>query len=57
MHQEIENNRCILNIYQLNTEIVEILNLTRERIRQIREKAIKRLKHTSRSKRLKTFLG
>jgi len=38
-------------------EIAEKFNITRERVRQIREKAIKRLKHTSRSKTLKTFLG
>ncbi|MBN2891565.1 MAG: RNA polymerase sigma factor RpoD/SigA [Bacteroidales bacterium] len=38
-------------------EIGEIYNLTRERVRQIREKAIKRLRNTSRSKLLKSFLG
>jgi RNA polymerase primary sigma factor len=38
-------------------EIGEEFNLTRERVRQIKEKAIKRLKHTSRSKMLKTYLG
>jgi len=38
-------------------EIGEVFNLTRERVRQIREKAIKRLKHTSRSRILKTYLG
>ena len=38
-------------------EIGEEFNLTRERVRQIKEKAIKRLKHTSRSKILKTYLG
>jgi len=32
-------------------------DLTRERVRQIKEKAIRRLKHTSRSKILKTYLG
>ena len=31
--------------------------ITRERVRQIKEKAIRRLKHTSRSKILKTYLG
>jgi RNA polymerase primary sigma factor len=31
--------------------------LTRERVRQIKEKAIRRLKHNSRSKLLKTYLG
>jgi len=38
-------------------EIGEQFNLTRERVRQIKEKAIKRLKHTTRSKILKTYLG
>ena len=38
-------------------EIGEKFDLTRERVRQIKEKAIKRLKHTSRSKILKTYLG
>lgn len=38
-------------------EIGEEFDLTRERVRQIKEKAIRRLKHTSRSKILKTYLG
>lgn len=38
-------------------EIGERFELTRERVRQIKEKAIRRLRHTSRSKLLKTFLG
>jgi RNA polymerase primary sigma factor len=38
-------------------EIGEEFSLTRERVRQIKEKAIKRLKHTTRSKILKTYLG
>ncbi len=38
-------------------EIGEKFDLTRERVRQIKEKAIRRLKHTSRSKILKTYLG
>ncbi|MCC6251715.1 MAG: sigma-70 family RNA polymerase sigma factor [Bacteroidia bacterium] len=38
-------------------EIGEKLDLTRERVRQIKEKGIRRLKHTSRSKILKTYLG
>ena len=38
-------------------EIGEQFDLTRERVRQIKEKAIRRLKHTSRSKILKTYLG
>ena len=38
-------------------EIGETFDLTRERVRQIKEKAIKRLKHNSRSKILKSYLG
>lgn len=38
-------------------EIGERFQLTRERVRQIKEKAIRRLRHTSRSKSLKTYLG
>jgi RNA polymerase primary sigma factor len=38
-------------------EIGEKFELTRERVRQIKEKGIRRLKHTSRSKILKTYLG
>lgn len=38
-------------------EIGEEFNLTRERVRQIKEKAIKRLKHATRCKNLKTYLG
>ena len=38
-------------------EIGETFDLTRERVRQTKEKAIRRLKHTSRSKILKTYLG
>ena len=38
-------------------EIGEQFELTRERVRQIKEKAIRRLKHTSRSRTLQTYLG
>ncbi len=38
-------------------EIGEKLNLTRERVRQIKEKALIRLRHSNRSKNLKTYLG
>ena len=38
-------------------EIGEAFDLTRERVRQIKEKAIRRLRHTSRSKLLKAYLG
>lgn len=38
-------------------EIGERFNLTRERVRQIKEKAIRRLRHTSRSSVLRHYLG
>ena len=38
-------------------EIGERFRLTRERVRQIKEKAIKRLRHASRSKPLRSYLG
>lgn len=38
-------------------EIGQTFDLTRERVRQIREKAIRKLRHNSRSKLLKSYLG
>jgi RNA polymerase primary sigma factor len=38
-------------------EIGAKFDLTRERVRQIKEKAIRRLRHKSRSKLLKAYLG
>jgi len=38
-------------------EIGEKFNLTRERVRQIKEKALRRLRNTTRSKELKKYLG
>jgi RNA polymerase primary sigma factor len=38
-------------------EIGERFGLTRERVRQIKEKAIHRLRHTSRSGKLRDYLG
>ncbi|HLX11200.1 MAG TPA: sigma-70 family RNA polymerase sigma factor [Bacteroidota bacterium] len=38
-------------------EIGEKFQLTRERVRQIKEKAIRRLRHASRSKHLRAYLG
>ena len=38
-------------------EIGEEFSLTRERVRKIKEKAIRRLRHRSRSKSLRTYLG
>ncbi len=60
-----ERERDIVNLYYgigMNhemtlEEIGEKFDLTRERVRQIKEKAIRRLKHTSRSKLLKAYLG
>ncbi|MBC8184152.1 sigma-70 family RNA polymerase sigma factor [candidate division KSB1 bacterium] len=38
-------------------EIGEVIELTRERVRQIKEKALRRLRHASRSKLLRSYLG
>lgn len=38
-------------------EIGEMFNLTRERVRQIKEKALRRLRHSSKSQSLKAYLG
>jgi RNA polymerase primary sigma factor len=38
-------------------EIGEKYDLTRERVRQIKEKAIRRLRHSSKNKNLKSYLG
>lgn len=38
-------------------EIGNRFDLSRERVRQLKEKAVRRLKHTSRSKLLRTYLG
>ena len=38
-------------------EIGENFKLTRERVRQIKEKSIRKLRHASRSKNLRTYLG
>ncbi len=59
-----ERERDIMKLFfGINTqemtleEIGEKFGLTRERVRQIKEKAIRRLRHSSRSKLLKTYLG
>ncbi|HAG17363.1 MAG TPA: RNA polymerase subunit sigma [Bacteroidales bacterium] len=60
-----EKERDVINLYYgigLNhgltlDEIGDKFDLTRERVRQIKEKAIRRLKHSSRSKLLKVYLG
>lgn len=38
-------------------EIGALLGITRERVRQIKEKALRRLRHASRARRLETFVG
>ncbi|MBR6128201.1 MAG: RNA polymerase subunit sigma, partial [Bacteroidaceae bacterium] len=38
-------------------EIGDKFNLTRERVRQIKEKAIRRLRNNSKNKLLKAYLG
>ena len=38
-------------------EIGSQLGITRERVRQIKEKALSRLRHVSRAKSLESFLG
>ena len=38
-------------------EIGHTFDLTRERVRQIKEKAIRRLRHKSKNRILKTYLG
>ena len=43
--------------HDLRRKLVKLLILQEKRVRQIKEKAIRRLKHTSRSKILKTYLG
>ena len=60
-----EKERDIINLYYglgmshgwTLDEIGAKFDLTRERVRQIKEKAIRRLKHKSRSKLLKAYLG
>jgi len=38
-------------------EIAHKFDLTRERVRQIKEKATRRLRHTAKSRMLKSYLG
>ncbi|MGI6478652.1 MAG: sigma-70 family RNA polymerase sigma factor [Salinivirgaceae bacterium] len=53
----------IRHYYGINTQAITLeeigdkFGLTRERVRQIKEKSIKRLKHTTRCQNLKTYLG
>ena len=59
-----ERERDIIKLFfGINTQEMTLeeiggkFGLTRERVRQIKEKAIRRLRHSSRSKLLKTYLG
>ena len=56
--QEIISRRFGLHDHKETLEqIGELLGITRERVRQIKEKAVRRLKHGSRSRLLKAYLG
>lgn len=60
-----DSERAVINLYYgigqthglTLDEIGTKINLSRERVRQIKEKAIRRLRHTSRSRLLKSYLG
>lgn len=60
-----DSERAVINLYYgigqthgfTLDEIGTKINLSRERVRQIKEKAIRRLRHTSRSRLLKAYLG
>jgi RNA polymerase primary sigma factor len=47
------NNKAAMTLEEIGGKF----NITRERVRQIKEKATRRLRHTSRSATLKTYLG
>jgi RNA polymerase primary sigma factor len=47
------NNRAAMSLEEIGGKF----DITRERVRQIKEKATRRLRHTSRSATLKTYLG
>jgi RNA polymerase primary sigma factor len=58
--REAEVISCYFGLNGSRSMTLEIgfrFKLTRERVRQIKEKATRRLRHTSRSKSLKSFLG
>jgi RNA polymerase primary sigma factor len=59
LRQEID--RALATLSPREAEVVRLyfglFKLTRERVRQIKEKALRRLRHTSRSKSLRTYLG
>ena len=54
---EIFDSRIFSDSPSTLQEIGDRYGISRERVRQIKEKAIRRLKHTSRSKLLKAYLG
>ena len=48
----------LYHVEELNLEeIGAVLNITRERVRQIKEKALSRLRHVSRARALESYLG
>jgi RNA polymerase primary sigma factor len=59
----LSERQILKHFYGINTseltleEIADHFGLTRERVRQIKEKSIRRLRHSSRNKFLKTYLG
>jgi len=57
--REVLSRRFGLRGYEPSTleDVGREIGLTRERVRQIKEKAIRRLRHTSRNKLLKAYLG
>ena len=46
-----------LELMTFSPEIGAVLNITRERVRQIKEKALSRLRHVSRARALESYLG
>ena len=64
LHTLLEREQRVVKMYfglgieqRTLEEIGQDLSLTRERVRQIKEKAIRKLRHTSRNKNLKYYLG
>ena len=64
-HLQDRASDVVMNRFGLTTdakrktleEIGKKYNITRERVRQIKEKAVRRLRHSSRSKLLQQYLG
>ena len=55
--QYIVKNRMLTETPETLDEIGEKFNISRERVRQIKEKAIRRLRHNTKNKLLKSYLG